>query len=100
MDEETSRRREWEGSTAPLPPERAFVVQLRARTHPTGELFAGRAEHLASGAAEHFGCAAELLAFMAKVLAPPESVGGVPSVSSPTSESVEDLPTPPTRTTR
>lgn len=100
MDEEASRRREREGSTAPLPPERAFVVQLRARTDPTGELFVGRAEHLASGAAERFGCAAELLAFIAKALAPPASVGGVASVSAPAGEPSEDLPTSPRRTTR
>ena len=101
MDEEASRRREAEGvATAPLPPERAFVVQLRAPTDPTGELFVGRAEHLASGAAERFGCAAELLAFMAKVLAPPAPVGGEGSASAPTGEPIEDLPTSSRRTTR
>jgi hypothetical protein len=70
MDEEANQRRAREGSTAPLPPERAFVVQLRAQSGPTGELFVGRVEHLASGAADHFGCAAELITFIAKVLAP------------------------------
>jgi hypothetical protein len=100
MDDEASRRREAEGSTAPLPPERAFVVQLRAAPHPTGELFVGRAEHLASGAAERFGCAADLLAFMAKVLAPPAPVGGAGSASAPTGEPIEDLPTSSRRTTQ
>lgn len=80
MDEEAPGR--GQETDAPLPPERAFVVQLRAQSDPKGELFVGRAEHLASGAAEHFGCAAELLAFMAKVLAPPAAVGGTPSVGN------------------
>lgn len=70
MDEEATRRRVREGTEAPLPPERAFVVQLRAQADPTGELFVGRAEHLASGAAERFASAEDLIAFIAKVLAP------------------------------
>jgi hypothetical protein len=53
---------------APLPAARAFVVQLRAETEPAGELFIGRAEHLASGTAERFTCAAELIEFIARVL--------------------------------
>ena len=55
---------------APLPAARAFVVQLRAATEPAGELFIGRAEHLASGTAERFGCAAELVGFITRMLAP------------------------------
>ena len=51
----------------PLPPERAFVVQLRAQADPGGELFVGRVEHIASGEFVRFGSAAELLAFMANV---------------------------------
>jgi hypothetical protein len=54
---------------APLPAARAFVVQLRAETEPAGELFVGRAEHMASGTAERFTCAAELIDFIARVLA-------------------------------
>jgi hypothetical protein len=91
MDEEASQRRERERSTAPLPPERAFVVQLRTPTDPTGELFVGRAEHLASGAAERFSCAAELLAFMAKALAPPAPVGGGGSGPARTGEPFENF---------
>jgi hypothetical protein len=53
---------------APLPAGRAFVVQLRAETEPAGELFVGRAEHMASGTAERFTCAAELIEFIARVL--------------------------------
>jgi hypothetical protein len=55
---------------APLPAERAFVVQLRAQADPSGDLFVGRAEHIASGAAARFGSAAELIAFIANVLRP------------------------------
>ena len=53
---------------APLPAGRAFVVQLRA-TEPAGELFVGRAEHMASGTAERFASAAELIAFITRILA-------------------------------
>jgi hypothetical protein len=59
-----------EATDAPLPPERAFVVQLRAQAEPSGELFVGRAEHIASGADGRFNSAEELLAFITKVLAP------------------------------
>ena len=59
-----------EPDRAPLPAERAFVVQLRDQSDPAGELFVGRAEHMASGTAERFTSAADLLAFIAKVLAP------------------------------
>lgn len=52
----------------PLPAERAFVVQLRD-AEPAGELFVGRAEHMASGTAERFSSAAELLGFITRMLA-------------------------------
>ena len=51
----------------PLPPERAFVVQLRAQPDAAADFFVGRAEHITSGAAARFTCAAELLAFNANV---------------------------------
>lgn len=54
---------------APLPAARAFVVQLRAETEPAGELFVGRAEHMASGTAERFSSAAELIDFITRTLA-------------------------------
>jgi len=54
---------------APLPATRAFVVQLRAETDPAGELFVGRAEHMASGTAERFTSAAELIDFITRTLA-------------------------------
>ena len=52
----------------PLPPERAFVIQLRAPTGGRGDAFQGRAEHIASGAAAHFASVAELIAFVTQVL--------------------------------
>ena len=85
MDDEASRRSAREASTTPLPPERAFVVQLRAQSGPTAELFVGRVEHLASGAAEHFASATALITFIASVLAP-EASAGPASASTPTSE--------------
>jgi hypothetical protein len=51
----------------PLPPDRAFVVQLRQQPDPGAELFVGRVEHIASGEFVRFGSAAELIAFMAKI---------------------------------
>jgi hypothetical protein len=60
---------------APLPADRAFVVQLRSPSGPEGDLFLGRAEHLASGAAERFASAEELISFIARVLAPPRPGG-------------------------
>jgi hypothetical protein len=69
MDDEATRRRAREGTEVPLPPERAFVVQLRAQADPNSELFVGRAEHIASGAAERFGSVEGLIAFITKVLA-------------------------------
>ena len=54
----------------PLPPERAFVVQLRPLTYPTGELFVGRIEHIASGTVFRFGSAAEPTDFIARICDP------------------------------
>jgi hypothetical protein len=54
----------------PLPPERAFVIQLRAPAAAGGDdHFVGRAEHIASGAAAHFGSVRELVDFVRQVLA-------------------------------
>jgi hypothetical protein len=71
---------------APLPAGRAFVVQLRD-TEPTGELFVGRAEHMASGTAERFSCAAELIGFIARMLAP--DGGSQPARDARTSQNKE-----------
>jgi len=70
MDE---RREPCVSADAPFPPERAFVVQLRAQTASSAELFIGRVEHLTSGAAHRFSSADELIAFVTKVLAPDPS---------------------------
>lgn len=69
MDHGPARRDVAKQACAPLPAERAFVVQLRAETEPAGELFVGRAEHMASGSAGRFTCAAELIEFIARTLA-------------------------------
>lgn len=60
---------------APLPQERAFVVQLRDQPDPAGELFVGRVEHMTSGRAVRFTCAADLMAFITKVLSPLRGAG-------------------------
>ncbi len=52
-----------------LPPERAFVIQLHAAPDDGAEIFAGRAEHVASGEAARFGSIPELIAFVRQVLA-------------------------------
>jgi hypothetical protein len=52
----------------PLPPERAFVIQLRAPAAGGHDHFVGRAEHIASGAAAHFGSVRELVGFVRQVL--------------------------------
>src|SRR5262249_37734991 len=49
MEDGRTRQPSIPTSEAPLPPERAFVVQLRSLTDPAGELFVGRVEHIASG---------------------------------------------------
>ena len=53
----------------PLPVQRAFVVQLHATAAVAQGHLAGRVEHVVSGQAAHFHTLAELLAFMARVLA-------------------------------
>jgi hypothetical protein len=60
---------------APLPVDRAFVVQLRAATLAGDEPFAGRAEHIASGTAARFASAESLIEFIREVLAAEGSVG-------------------------
>ncbi len=72
MAEKGPQRPAMQASEAPLPADRAFVVQLRAQADPDGDLFVGRAEHIASGTAERFGSIEELMAFIEKVLAPDE----------------------------
>src|SRR5262249_26131541 len=67
MDDGRSRQPSIAASEAPLPPERAFVVQLRSLTDPAGELFVGRVEHIASGTVLRFGSAAELTGFIARI---------------------------------
>jgi hypothetical protein len=54
---------------SPLPPDRAFVVQLRARGAAGAELFVGRVEHITSGAAECFASAEGLINIVTRVLA-------------------------------
>jgi hypothetical protein len=54
---------------SPLPPDRAFVVQLRAAGDAGTERFAGRVEHITSGAAERFASAEGLINFVTRVLA-------------------------------
>lgn len=54
-------------TATPLPPERAFVVQLRPLGAPGGEVLVGRVEHIASGETGRFASAAELTAFIARI---------------------------------
>jgi hypothetical protein len=54
---------------APLPFERAFVVQLRADADVLGGAVSGRAEHLSSGAAAVFESVDELIAWMGEAIA-------------------------------
>jgi len=51
-----------------LPADRAFVLQLRPEFDAGADLFVGRIEHIASGAAEQFVCAADLIQFVKRVL--------------------------------
>ena len=51
-----------------LPADRAFVLQLRPASDAGADLFAGRIEHIASGAAEQFVSAADLIQFVKRVL--------------------------------
>lgn len=54
-------------STSRLPADRAFVVQVAAEPDEESRL-RGRAEHLASGSAEHFDSLSGLGDFIARVL--------------------------------
>jgi len=54
---------------SPLPPDRAFVVQLRPQSDSGAELFVGRVEHLTSGVAERFASAEGLIMFITRMLA-------------------------------
>jgi hypothetical protein len=54
---------------APLPTNRAFVVQLRAQPPGAPLRWDGRVEHVVSGQMTHFHSLEELLAFMRHVLA-------------------------------
>ncbi len=54
---------------APLSVHRAFVVPLRAEADVAQGCCTGRVEHMVSGQAAHFHWLAELLAFIARVLA-------------------------------
>jgi hypothetical protein len=57
-----------------LPAARGFVVQIHADAQLEQGDFKGRVEHLVSMEAEHFASAAELLAFMTRILtAPPRA---------------------------
>jgi hypothetical protein len=65
-------------SARPFPAERAFVVQFRAGAAVEQGGYTGRVEHVVSGQARQFHTPAELLAFIAQVLAalgtePPEA---------------------------
>jgi len=60
-------RRPGSATDAPLPPERAFIVQLRPLHDPRGEVLVGRVEHITSGESGRFASAAELTAFIARI---------------------------------
>ena len=53
---------------APLPPSRAFVVQMRADAAPTDGTFTGRVEHMTSGAAARFETVTQLVEFIRTVI--------------------------------
>lgn len=72
MDTKETRRHVAPPLAAPLPADRAFVVKFQAGRVAAEDLFVGRAEHIASGTAVRFTCAAGLIAFIAEVLAPGE----------------------------
>jgi hypothetical protein len=57
-----------ESTEAPLPAERAFVVQLRSPDEQNRNLFVGRIEHIASGATGRFDSVETLIAFITRVL--------------------------------
>jgi len=54
---------------SPLPPHRAFVVQLSENADVEHGQWVGRVEHVTSGQATRFQSLEELLAFVARVLA-------------------------------
>ncbi|MEO8604646.1 MAG: hypothetical protein ABI629_18910 [bacterium] len=54
--------------TPRLPADRAFVLQLRPASDAGADLFVGRIEHIASGAAGQFVSAADLIRFVKRVL--------------------------------
>jgi hypothetical protein len=54
---------------APLPTNRAFVVQFRAQPPGAPLSWDGRVEHVVSGQMTHFHALDELLAFLRRVLA-------------------------------
>jgi hypothetical protein len=70
MEDERSRSGDPGATAVPLPPERAFVVQLRRGAEPGGEIFIGRVEHMASGAVLRFRSALELTDFIARICTP------------------------------
>jgi len=62
------RVREHADEEPALPARWAFVVQFEAGTDPVNGRYAGRVEHVVSGAAARFETLTELLAFVAQVL--------------------------------
>ena len=93
MEDHPDRLRPPAATDVPLPPERAFVVQLRPITDPSGDVFVGRVEHIASGTFVRFASAAELTAFIARIgCGDPGRPGdactaGFPPASTPTAAS-------------
>lgn len=61
-------KKETAGSTERLPPEAAFVVQLRADAGAEHGRFAGRVEHVVTGRAARFASLRELRAFIVRAL--------------------------------
>jgi hypothetical protein len=81
MEKKTSPQSAVDTVGAPLPAERAFVVQFRAPADVGGDVFVGRVEHIASGTTARFGSAEELITFITRVLVPgsPDSGPSRPS---------------------
>lgn len=90
MEHEGARRDAGKPAGAPLPATRAFVVQLRGETDPAGELFVGRAEHVASGTSERFSSSGELIAFITRMLAPDVAPRPAPDARRPGTNSNEE----------
>lgn len=82
MEKKATQGAAREGSEAPLPADRAFVVQLRAQADASADLFVGRVEHIASGAAVRFASTEALILFIKKALAPPVPSGAERSAST------------------